>query len=876
MLEDALRVVLETIATGRSLPEVLRVLVMAIERLSPTMLCSVLLLDPKTLTLRTGAAPSLPADFNEAIDGVAIGPEVGSCGAAASRGERIVVEDIASHPYWVPFRELAERAGLRACWSTPIFSAEGEVLGTFAIYHREPRSPTDEELLWVAKATNLAAIALQRSRRDCALRESEARARELARLYAVSSAVNEALLRATRETEIYDVACRLAVEHEFARFAWVGIVDDVTGRLVPVTRFGRDAGYLDEIDLDVNDQSFARGPACQALRTGEVAVSNDFLSDDRFKWREAAAKRGFRAATAVPITRKGAVAGVFIIYGDVPGFFREEELRVLRGLAANISLMLDSIAREDDRKRALGALEQSLEDRRVTEAKLVQSENLLRVAGRAARLGGYYVLLREQRIVLSDEICALYDLPSGARPTAGEALGFCAPEYRDGVLAAFQACAKDGVPFDLEIQVIKPSNRRAWMRCMGVPERDSNGEVERIIGAIQDISERRKLEDDLRQSQKLEAIGELAGGVAHDFNNLLSVIISYASLALLEMKPNDPVRDEIEEIYRAGERAAELTRQLLAFSRHQIMQPRVLNLNDVLFGLENMVKRLLGEHLELTLVTEPALGRVKADSGQIEQVLVNLIVNARDAMPRGGSIMVETRNAVIDATTVDLQGDVKPGRYVMVVVSDTGVGMDAATRERIFEPFFTTKEKDRGTGLGLSTAYGIVAQSGGHLSVYSEVGVGTTIRVYLPRVDEPEDAAPAESTRPGPLLGSETVLVVEDQPQVRMVLRAVLLRNGYHVLEAQNGGEAFLIAEQHEGRIDLMLTDVVMPRMNGRELANRIGPTRPEMKVLFMSGYTERSIVHHGVLDAGISFLQKPVTPDALLRKVREVLEDRP
>jgi two-component system cell cycle sensor histidine kinase/response regulator CckA len=389
-----------------------------------------------------------------------------------------------------------------------------------------------------------------------------------------------------------------------------------------------------------------------------------------------------------------------------------------------------------------------------------------------------------------------------------------------------------------------------------------------------DITERKHLEEQLRQAQKMEAVGRLAGGIAHDFNNLLTVITGFSEILLYRhLDDGDPLRQPIEEIQKAGQRAASLTRQLMAFSRRQVLQLKVLNLNATVADMDKMLQRLISEDIDLVTVLDPELGPVKADPGQIEQVVVNLVVNARDAMPQGGQLTIETANVELDEAYAHQHVSVQSGPYVMLAVSDTGIGMDEEIQSHIFEPFFTTKEFGQGTGLGLSTVYGIVKQSGGYIWVYSESGQGTTFKIYLPRVEE--DVEPLKpSAAPTKLpQGSETILVVEDDQGVRTLAREVLEMDGYTVLEARHGGEALLICEQHGGPIHLMVTDVVMPQMSGRELAERLEPLHPEMKVLYMSGYTDRAIVRHCVLEPGMAFLQKPFRPGALARQVRQVLD---
>jgi signal transduction histidine kinase len=397
--------------------------------------------------------------------------------------------------------------------------------------------------------------------------------------------------------------------------------------------------------------------------------------------------------------------------------------------------------------------------------------------------------------------------------------------------------------------------------------------------ALHELAEReraeqalRKAEHQLRHAQKMEAVGRLAGSVAHDFNNQLSVILGYGLSVLDEIKDLDPLREDIFEMVRAGERASDLTRQLLAFSRQQVLAPRVLDLNHSLRDCEKMLRRLLGADIELVVRCSRDLGKVRADPGQIEQVIMNLVINARDAMPDGGKLTLETSNVVLDAGYVSEHFGTASGPYVLLAVSDTGVGMDRETQARIFEPFFTTKDVGKGTGLGLSTVFGIIKQSGGSIWVYSEPGGGTTFKIYLPQVsDAQEDARVAAP--PAVLTGSETILLVEDQDEVRRVAHRILTRFGYHVIEARNAGEALLTCEQHPRPIQLLLTDVVMPLLGGRELAERLLAIRPDLKVLFMSGYTENAVVHHGILDGGLEYVQKPLVPEALARRVREVLD---
>ncbi len=434
--------------------------------------------------------------------------------------------------------------------------------------------------------------------------------------------------------------------------------------------------------------------------------------------------------------------------------------------------------------------------------------------------------------------------------------------------------------FEIEYRVRTKEGEYDHFAIRGVPVFNADGKFRQWIGTFTDITERvmaaetlRKTEDDLRQSQKLESVGRLAGGIAHDFNNMLTAINGYSDLTLRRLPPDDPLRANIEEIRKAGERSAELTHQLLAFSRQQILQEKVLDLNKVVADTSMMLERVIGEDVKLITALSPQIGKIKADPGQLSQVILNLVVNARDAMPQGGKLTIETKNVELDASYARNHRSVKPGNYVMMAVSDTGSGIDSETMDHMFEPFFTTKGVGKGTGLGLSTVYGIIKQSGGNIWVYTELEKGTTFKIYFPLISENGNSAEKSNLTTGMEKGTETILLVEDEELLRKLGREVLETGGYNVIEAQDGVDALAVCENLSEQIDLLLTDVVMPLMGGRELAEKLAEKYPKMRVLFTSGYTNDAIVRHGIIAEGTNFIQKPFTLDALSRKVREILD---
>ncbi len=511
-------------------------------------------------------------------------------------------------------------------------------------------------------------------------------------------------------------------------------------------------------------------------------------------------------------------------------------------------------------------------ERTRAEETLRRSEALLRRAEGMAHVAGWVYEVESGLYVTSEEGSRICEVAPG--PHTGEELARSVhPDDWQRLEAALRG-ARAGVPFEVEHRLVF-GNRIKWVNVRAEPETDPDGRVVRLIGVTQDITARRQLEEQLRQAQKMEAVGQLAGGVAHDFNNLLTIINGYSDLLLEGLPPDDPSRELLGEIHKAGERSAGLTRQLLAFSRQQVLAPRVLDLNAVVADTTSLLRRVIGEDVRLATAPARALWPVKADPGQIEQVLLNLAVNARDAMPTGGTLTVETRNVELGAGDAAAYPGVRTGPHVLLAVSDTGCGMPPEVLARIFEPFFTTKEVGKGTGLGLATVYGIVKQSGGHVAVDSAVGRGTTFKVYLPRpeVEASAGASGDRSVTPALPRGTETVLLVEDDDGVRALTRHILRGAGYTVLEAGDGAGAVRSAAGHRGPVHLLITDVVMPGEGGGSVAERVRALCPAVRVLYVSGYTDDAVVRHGILYEGVDFLQKPYTPAALARVVREVLD---
>jgi two-component system, cell cycle sensor histidine kinase and response regulator CckA len=521
----------------------------------------------------------------------------------------------------------------------------------------------------------------------------------------------------------------------------------------------------------------------------------------------------------------------------------------------------------------LRALRYAIERKNMEEALFVEKERLrLQSAALEATAEGVMITARDGTITW---VNPAFTRITGFR--AEEALGRKPSILRSGkhdaaLYGELWKTILDGRVWDGELTNMRRDGKLYLEAQTVTPVRDGRGAISHFVSVKRDVSNRRRFEDQLRQSQKMEAIGRLAGGVAHDFNNILGVIMGYGEILKRRIPAADPLQGKVDEILKAADSAAGLTRQLLAFSRKQVLQPRVLDLNLVVADMDKMLRRLIGEDIELKTSLREPLGSVQADPGQIEQVLMNLVVNARDAMPGAGSLLIETAAVDLDASSLALHPGALPGPHILLAVSDTGEGMDKETTSRIFEPFFTTKAVGKGTGLGLSTVYGIVEQSGGLVEVYSEKGVGTTFKVYLPRIEGTVARMPVEAAAPPPRAESKTVLLVEDETALRSMIEEILAEGGYRVLEASTPRRALDMAAAHDGPIHAVLTDVIMPGMSGRELAEKLALIRPDAPVIYMSGYTDDAIGHHGLLEPGTRFLQKPFTADAVLWTLHDAL----
>jgi PAS domain S-box-containing protein len=764
---EALRVmqnrVLEATLRNAPLGEVLETLLLSVEAQSQSgMLASILLLEESGQNLRHGAAPSLPKAYNEAIDGIAIGPGVGSCGTAAYCKRPVYVSDIASDSLWNDFRELALSHNLRACWSTPILSGSGDVLGTFAMYYPEPREPTESDLELVELVTRSAALVIERKRAETSLTEES---RTLETLNRTGAALAAELDLERLVQMVTDAGVQLTGA-QFGAFFY-NVLDDAGESYMLYALSGAERSDFDRFGMPRATAIF------HPTFMGEGVVrSDDITKDERYGKNDP--HRGMpeghlpvRSYLAVPvISRSGEViGGLFFGHPHVARFTARHE-RLITGIAAQAAVGIDNA-------RLYEAAQKELAERIRAETEVRELNETL-----------------EQRV-------------------------------------------------------------------------------------REEIQRRAEAEEALRQSQKMETLGQLTGGIAHDFNNLLQIVSGNLDTLTRKMDEDAPLRRYAERATKGAERAATLTQRLLAFSRRQPLAPKPTDVNRLLPGMSELLHRTLGETIEVEAVLPPRVWLVETDPNQLENAILNLAVNARDAMPGGGKLTIETQNTHLDEKYALQNPGVTPGQYVVICISDTGVGMDADTAARAIEPFFTTKEVGKGTGLGLSMVYGFIKQSSGHLKIYSEPGQGTTVKIYLPRLisraaaiveDEPLEAPAGR--------GQETILVCEDDEDVRAYSVEVLRELGYRVLEATDGPAALAILRNEGSNVDLLFTDVVLPAgMSGAVLAKEAAAIRPGLKTLFTTGYARNAIVHHGRLDPGVQLLTKPFSYADLAARIREMLD---
>ncbi|HML17011.1 MAG TPA: PAS domain S-box protein, partial [Bryobacteraceae bacterium] len=693
-------------------------------------------------------------------------------------------------------------------------------------------------------------------------KRAEEQIQRLNRLYLLLSRLGLAIIHSQTDADLFAAVCTIAVNHGGFRLAAIGMVEPETKRIKKVAGAGEAVDYLQDAPMTAADGTYGDGPAGRSIREGRAVLSDDISCDPAMAaWRDAAARFGLRSSISLPLRRGGQIIGQLGLYSAEAGFFNEEEVGLAEEMAASVSYALDVL--EQDRQR------------RQAETELRISEERLELILDATSEGYWDRDLATGSGHLSPRYEEMLGYQPGELPADFESWrALVHPEDVSTMLAALSAVKQPGQGVcSADVRMRRKTGQYIWVSWRAkVVARDAQGAPTRIVGTHTDITERKQLQEELLQAQKLESVGRLAGGVAHDFNNLLTVINGYSDLALQRLDEGHPLRRPIDQIRKAGATAARLTEQLLAFSRRQVIEPKIIDLNAVIAATAPMLGPLLGASIELVVNPDPLAATVMADSSQMKQVIMNLAVNARDAMPDGGVFRLTTRHAEINASHCARNGDADPGSYVVLEASDTGTGMEENTKRLIFEPFFTTKPEGHGTGLGLSTAYGIVKQGHGWIEVDSEVDCGSTFTIYLPRAVGSVAPSAAEQTSPVDSAGSETVLVVEDQDNVRKLVTEVVAASKYHVLEASSGDEALTLAQHYRGPIHILVTDMAMPRMGGRELAEKLTARRPDTRVLFMTAHADEILRRERPVD-GTDLILKPFGPEALVQKIREVLD---
>ncbi len=712
-------------------------------------------------------------------------------------------------------------------------------------------------------------------------RKDQAALRRINRTLRTLTKCNETLVRAEDETNLLNSLCRVIVEDGGYCFAWVGLAENDREKNVrPVAFSGREDGYLDNLHITWSDSVNGRGPSGIAIRTGRTCQVKDIASDPRFgPWRDPALSRGYRSLLAIPLIYADNALGAMNIFASEPDAFDDEEIVLMNQLANDMAYGISALRTREQKNRTVEALWESAEQYRNLAIERDQERSLLRALIDSVpdliffkNPHGVYMGCNRAFEAFAgepeDKIVGMSDLELFSREV-GE---FFREMDRKMMSQRLARCNEEWVDY--------PDGRHVLLETLKTPFYDRDGELLGLIGISRDISERKHAEEErnklagqLQQAQKMEAVGQLAGGIAHDFNNILTAIIGYSQIILMRMDKENKLRHFVEQVFISAERAADLTKDLLAFSRKQVLHTHPIDLCQILDGLGKMLDRLIPEDIEFRTAHVDREMTVLADKGQIEQVIMNLVTNARDAMPRGGVLTVDISQTCMDEKFVHAHGFGEAGDYALISVTDSGHGMDAETQRRIFEPFFTTKEVGKGTGLGMAIIYGIIKQHNGYVNVYSEVGRGTTFKIYLPLCFSNGGVARNVHQVDNAMGGNETILLVEDDETVRSLHRTILEEAGYAVMEAADGGDAFDKFMSSPSRIDMVVTDVIMPKKDGKSLFREIEEVCPGIKVLFMSGYTRDIVIDRGVLDDELNFLAKPVMPLELLGRVRQILD---
>ncbi len=822
--DTAQRAILERIARGAALAEVLNDIVLLIEQQVPGLVASILLLDDERL--KHGAAPNLPEDYIRAVDGELIGPTVGSCGTAAFTKQAVVVEDIATHPSWKDFRHFALAHGLRACWSTPIVSPAGTVLGTFALYYQQARGPSPAEFDLVDVATHLASIAIGRELTEQELRRSEARAQRLARVHAVSNSINQLIMRARDPQTLYDLACDAAVQKGFAKLAWLGLLDEAHEHIEIVAQCG--ARIIDTRVADLTVPENRGSLTARVIKSGMPVVANDVAAEALPQWRSVLLQQGLGSCALFPLQARERIYGVFTLYAQERNYFRDDELQVLTTLAADISYGIESMHRDLERQRM--------------EETVRESESLRALIHSTVGDGIFYLQVehgpRYRFLSVNRAFAELFGVTE--ETMIGRILNDALPEaMRDAVLERYRRASQTNSRVTWE-QVVEARTGTKHVEITIAPIFDRDGHCTNFVGTVHDVTarvqaeiERTRLVAQLNQSQRMQALGTLAGGIAHDFNNILAAISGNAGLALEETGVEGATRTHLLEIQKASRRAIELVRQILTFSRHAPVKREVVDPVEVAREALNLLRATLPRSAALETQFAADTPSFLGDATQFHQIVMNLATNAAYALPqKGGLIQVKLTPIHFDespASLPELSGD-----YVRLQVIDNGAGMDETALKRAFDPFFTTRPPGEGTGLGLSVVHGIVDSHHGAIEIHSRVGEGTRVDVYLP-AEVSRVAAPAQA--PTSRGRGERVMYVDDEEALVFLINRALTKMGYTVTGFSDPTEAIAAFRARPDEFDVVITDVSMPEVSGAELAVEVRRVREHVPIIMTSGY---------------------------------------